>query len=306
MTAQADRVAEPLVDGPAPSPEPLPAAPPGRRRRHRGAEALRRLVTRPGTVLSALYLLLLVGWVIAPTIFSTHDPLEVAGGSLAPPSSTFWFGTDLNGRDVYSRVVHGARLSLLAGIAAVTISLLVGGLLGMIAGFVGGIVDAVISRAVEVIVSIPGLLLSLAIISVLGFGVEKVAVAVGIAGIPGMVRIARAETLRIVNLPYMDAATASGTRRLTGILTHVVPNASGAIGVVAGIDLGGAILAVASLSFLGFGSVPPTPEWGSQINEGRMYIAGAWWWTLFPSLVAGLTVLSVNRLSRGIGTKEAR
>src|SRR5699024_9771154 len=122
----------------------------------------------------------------------------------------------------------------------------------------------VISRTVEVLVSIPGMLLSLAIISVLRFVVDKVAIAVGIAGILGMVRIARAETLRIVNLPYMDAATTSGTRRLTGIITHVVPNASGAIRVVAGIDLGGAILAVASLSFLGFGAVPRSPNGGPR------------------------------------------
>ncbi|MGP9536700.1 ABC transporter permease [Brachybacterium sp. AOP43-C2-M15] len=283
-----------------------PVDPRSRRRPAGGPRALSAAVRAPGVSLSALFLALLLGWVVAPGVFATHHPLEVVGASLSPPGGEFWFGTDLNGRDVYSRVVHGARLSLLAGVVAVMISLVVGGLLGMIAGYAGGIVDAIISRAVEVLVSIPGLLLSLAIISVLGFGVDKVAIAVGIAGIPGMVRIARAETLRIVTLPYMDAATTSGTRRLTGIITHVVPNASGAIGVVAGIDLGGAILAVASLSFLGFGAVPPEPEWGSQINEGRMYIAGAWWWTLFPSVVAGLTVLSVNRLSRGIGTREVR
>jgi len=254
-----------------------PALPAGKATHHGAVDALLRLVSAPGMTLSALFLALLLGWVIAPGAFSTHHPLEAVGTSLASPGGEFWFGTDLNGRDVYSRVVHGARLSLLAGVVAVLISLVVGGLLGMIAGYIGGFADAVISRTVEVLVSIPGMLLSLAIISVLGFGVDKVAIAVGIAGIPGMVRIARAETLRIVNLPYMDAATTSGTRRLTGIITHVVPNASGAIGVVAGIDLGGAILAVASLSFLGFGAVPPEPEWGSQINEGRMYIANAWW-----------------------------
>ncbi|MFC0675924.1 ABC transporter permease [Brachybacterium hainanense] len=268
--------------------------------------SLRSLLLRPGMAASVLFLVLLLGWILLPGLFATHDPLEAVGASLAPPGAEFWFGTDLNGRDVYSRVVFGTRTSLLAGLVAVAISLSAGGLLGMLAGYLGGAVDAIISRAVEVIVSIPGLLLSLAIISALGFGVDKVAIAVGIAGIPGMVRIARAETLRIVGLPYMDASITSGTGRIRGILTHVVPNASGAIAVVAGIDLGGAILSVAALSFLGFGAVPPHPEWGSQINEGRMYIATAWWWTAFPALVAGLTVLAVNRLSRGIGTKETR
>lgn len=283
-------------------------APRGRSRPARGSRGplrvLRILGARPGVTLASLFLLLLVGWILVPDLFAPTDPIEAVGPSLAPPGSHYWFGTDLNGRDVYSRVVHGARSSLLAGLVAIAISLVCGGLLGMVAGYAGGILDAVISRAVEVLVSIPGLLLSLAIISALGFGVDKVAIAVGISGIPGMVRIARAETLRIIGLPFMDAAATSGTRRVIAILTHVVPNASGAIAVVAGIDLGGAILAVASLSFLGFGAVPPQPEWGSQINEGRTYIASAWWWTLFPSLVAALTVLSVNRVSRGIGTRE--
>lgn len=277
----------------------------GRRAPRRPAQVLRRALRSPGVLVSALFLLLLLGWMLLPDLFARVDPLAQVGDSLAPPSGEHWFGTDLNGRDVYSRVVHGARTSLLAGLLAVAISLTVGGLLGMLAGYLGGVVDAVISRSVEVVVAIPGLLLSLAIVSVLGFGVEKVAIAVGIAGIPGTVRVARAETLRIVSLPYMDAAATSGNRGLKNVITHVVPNASGAIAVLAGIDLGGAILSVAALSFLGFGAVPPDPEWGSQINEGRLYIANAWWWSLFPALVAGATVLSVNRLSRGIGTRTA-
>jgi peptide/nickel transport system permease protein len=264
-----------------------------------------RMLHTPGVVVSVLFLLLLVAWTLLPDVFARVDPIAQAGDSLAPPSADHWFGTDLNGRDVYSRVVHGTRTSLLAGVMAVLISLVIGGLLGMIAGYLGGVVDTVISRGVEIVVAIPGLLLSLAIVSILGFGVEKVAIAVGIAGIPGTVRVARSETLRIIGLPYMDAARTSGTRGLVSVITHVVPNASGAIAVMAGLDLGGAILSVAALSFLGFGAVPPSPEWGSQINEGRLYIATAWWWSLFPALVAGATVLAVNRLSRGIGTRNA-
>lgn len=257
----------------------------------------------PGVTASALFVALLAGWVLVPSIFAPTDPIAQVGESLAPPSAEAWFGTDLNGRDIYSRVVHGARTSLLAGVVAVLISLVIGGILGMIAGYAGGWIDAVISRSVEIVVAIPGLLLSLAIVSVLGFGVDKVAIAVGIAGIPGFVRIARAQTLRVTTLPYMDAARTSGSGGLRGVFSHVIPNASGAIAVMAGLDLGGAILSIAALSFLGFGSVPPDPEWGSQINEGRLYIASAWWWSMFPALVAALTVLSVNRLSRGIGTR---
>ncbi|SNC63132.1 peptide/nickel transport system permease protein [Kytococcus aerolatus] len=265
---------------------------------------LRTLLREPGAALAAAFLLLLLGFALVPGLFAGYDPVDPAGPSLAPPSPSHWFGTDLTGRDVWSRVVHGTRRSLLAGVIAVTISLVAGSLLGMLAGHLGGVVDAVISRSVEVIVAIPGLLLSMAIISVLGFGIEKVAIAVGIAGIPTFVRIARSETLRINALPYMDAATTSGTGRLRAVLQHVVPNAWGAVAVVAGIDLGGAILSVAALSFLGFGAVPPTPEWGSQINEGRLYIATAWWWSLFPALLAAGTVLAVNRLSRRVGTRS--
>lgn len=282
----------------------LPAASDERARPTR-LRSLRALAARPGIVLSAVYLLILIGWALLPDVFAPTDPVAQVGASLDPPSSAHWFGTDLNGRDVYSRVVHGARTSLGAGVVAVLISLTVGGLLGMIAGYAGGVIDAIISRSVEVVVAIPGLLLSLAIVSILGFGVDKVAVAVGIAGIPGFVRIARAQTLRVIELPFMDAARTSGTSAIRSILTHVLPNAVGAIAVVAGIDLGGAILSVASLSFLGFGAVPPHPEWGSQINEGRLYIATAWWWSMLPALVAGGTVLAVNRLSRGIGTRSA-
>src|SRR5699024_12812581 len=131
---------------------------------------------------SSLFLALLVGWRIATGSYSVSRPFEADGTSLAPAVGEFWFDTDLNGREVYSRVVHGSWLSLLAVVVAVLMSLVVGGLLGMIAGYVGGFADAVISRTVEVLVSIPGMLLSLAIISVLGFGVDKVAIAVGIAG----------------------------------------------------------------------------------------------------------------------------
>lgn len=259
-------------------------------------EALRQ----PGVVLSVLVLLLLAGWAIAPQLFAPLDPVSDldATASLAPPSAAHWFGTDLLGRDVYSRVVHGARVSLLAGLVAVTISLTVGTALGIVAAYAGRWTDTVISRAVDVLVAIPGLLLSMALVSILGFGVDRVAIAVGIAGIPGFVRIARAETIRILSLAYFDAARTSGTSPIRTLASHVLPNATGPVVVLAGLELGGAILAVAGLSFLGFGAVPPLPEWGSMVNEGRLHIATAWWLTLFPGAVVAATVLALNRLSR--------
>ena len=139
------------------------------------------------------------------------------------------------------------------------------------------------------------------VVSMLGFGVVNVAIAVGVAGIPGIARIARAETLRILSRPYLDAARTSGLGHGRVMLRHVLPNASGALAVLAALELGGAILAVAALSFLGFGAVPPTPEWGALVSEGRGYIANAWWLTSLPGAVIAASVIAINRLSREIG-----
>lgn len=270
------------------------------------AEWVHRLVRQPGLLLSAGYLLLVLAWAAAPDLFATHDPvtdLDV-GASLAPPSAEHWFGTDPLGRDVFSRTVHGTRLSVTAAGVAVSISVLVGGGLGLVSGYVGRWVDAVVMRVVDVMVAIPGLLLSLVAVSILGFGVVNVAVAVGIAGIPAFARLVRAEALRISSRPYLDAARTSGVGGVRILVQHVVPNVWGPVVVLAALELGGAILSVAALSFLGFGAVPPTPEWGSLVNDGRPYIANAWWLTTLPGLVIGLTVLAVNRLSRSVGVVQ--
>lgn len=263
-------------------------------------------VRKPGVVLAVAYLLLIVGWALWPSLFATHGPIDDldSAHALSAPNSAHWFGTDLLGRDIYSRVVYGARTSLVAGLAAVSISLVLGTGLGIIAAYAGSWTDSAISRSVDVLVAIPGLLLSMSLVSILGFGVDRVAIAVGIAGIPTFVRLARAETIRILSLPYFDAARTSGTGPVRTILFHVIPNATGAVTVLAGIELGGAILSVAALSFLGFGAVPPAPEWGSMVNEGRLHIAQAWWLTTFPGIAVGLTVLAVNRLSRTARTRK--
>ncbi|WP_263120812.1 ABC transporter permease [Cellulomonas sp. RIT-PI-Y] len=265
----------------------------------------RRPVVRwaaPGAVASVLLLTVVVLWAALPGLFAPYDPVSDldAAHALSGPSTQHWFGTDLLGRDLYSRVVHGARLSVSAALIAVLVSLVIGSALGMLAGYAGRGVDTVIMRATEVMVAIPGLLLSLAFVSILGFGVTNVALAVGIAGIPSFVRIARAETLRITSRPYFDAARCAGTGHLVTLVRHVAPNAVGPVLVLAGLELGGAILSVAALSFLGFGAVPPTPEWGSMVSEGRTHLATAWWLTTFPGAVVAATVLATNRLSRGV------
>lgn len=261
-----------------------------------------QVLRRPGMLLSALFLAMVLAWAIAPSLFAPIDPLAVdPSASLAPPSPTHWFGADPLGRDLFSRTVHGTRLSVLAAVIAVGISVVVGGGLGLLAGYAGRWVDVVIMRAADVMVALPGLLLSLVVVSILGFGVTNVAIAVGVAGIPGFARLTRAEALRIYSAPYLDAARTSGVGRGRILLQHVVPNAWGAVGVLAALELGGAILSVAALSFLGFGAVPPTPEWGTLVNDGRAFIASAWWLTALPGAVIAVTVLAVNRLSRAAG-----
>lgn len=263
-------------------------------------------LAQPGLVLSVAVFALLIGWALFPSVFATHDPITDLddAATLAPPGAAHWFGTDLLGRDVYSRVVYGARLSLSAGLLAVTLSLVVGSFLGMVSAYVGGWFDAAIMRVVDVLVAIPGLLLSMAAVSILGFGVVNVAIAVGIAGIPAFARLTRAETLRILGRGYFDAARCSGTGHVGVLTRHVVPNASGAVLVLAALELGGAVLSVAALSFLGFGAVPPTPEWGSMVAEGRAHIVGGWWLTTFPGAVIAVTVLASNRISRVLRMRQ--
>lgn len=268
-------------------------------RRRRGFDA-RSLVRRPGVTLSVLYLALVSVATVAPRVLTGYNPISDldAAHTLSPPSLLHWFGTDPLGRDMYSRVVYGTRLSVVTSLVAVAISLLLGSTLGTVAGFRSGLVDSVIMRLMDVALVIPGLLLSLAVVSILGFGVVHVAIAVGIAGVPSFARLTRSETLRIVRMPYIDAARMSGIRSVGTIVRHVLPNAIGPVLVLAGIEVGGAVLSVSALSFLGFGAVPPTPEWGSMVSEGRNYMETAWWLTTFPGLAIAALVLATNRLSR--------
>ncbi|ACQ78734.1 binding-protein-dependent transport systems inner membrane component [Beutenbergia cavernae DSM 12333] len=263
---------------------------------------LGRALREPGLVLAVAYLGLVLLAALAPNVLTTWDPVTDVdpAASLSAPSAEHWFGTDALGRDVYSRVVHGANLSITAGLLAVSISLVVGVLAGVVSGYVGRWADSTIMRVMDVMIAIPGLLLSLAFVSILGFGVVNVAIAVGIAGIPGFARLARAETLRLRNLAYVDAARCSGSGSARIIVRHIVPGAGTAVVVLAALEIGGAVLAVSALSFLGFGAVPPTPEWGSMVNEGRSHIASAWWLTTFPGAAIAATVLACNRISRAV------
>lgn len=270
-----------------------------RRSPGRTASAIGDLVRQPSLVLSVLVLLLVIGWAFAPGLFAGQDPINgVPAEFLQGPSHAHLFGTDNLGRDVYSRVVHGAGLTLRATLVAVLVGLTVGSLGGLLAGFVGRWVDDVLMRVVDVMLAVPGLLLSLAVVTALGFGTMNVAIAVGVSNIASFARVMRAETLRVATAGYVEASHAVGSRRPYTVLAHVLPNAAGPVLALSALEFGSAILAISSLSFLGFGAQPPTPEWGALVSEGRDYLTSGWWMTTFPGLVVVAVVLSANRIAR--------
>ncbi|WP_159498246.1 ABC transporter permease [Microbacterium sp. 18062] len=260
-----------------------------------------RLLRRPGVIVAAVIVAFAIATALVPELFATHDPTATAPADrLQTPGLAHWWGTDELGRDLYSRVVHGSSLTIAATALAIGIALVGGLALGVVAGFVGGTVDAVVMRIVDVFLAIPGLLLALAIVTALGFGTVPVAIAVGIGIIPGFARTTRSEVLRVKTLPYIDAARAGGASWGRILFTHVLPNSWGPVVVLAVLDFGAAILAVAALSFLGFGAAPPAAEWGTLISNGRNYLVTAPWVSLVPGLFVAAVVLSLNHLAKSL------
>lgn len=259
-----------------------------------------------GVVLAFVVVALAVVAAFAPTLLTSQSPIaDDVIHKLRAPSAEHIFGTDQLGRDVFSRVVHGANLSLQAPIIAVIIGFGLGSVLGLVAGYFGGVVDDIIMRIVDILLAVPSLLLSLAIVAALGFGITNVAVAVGIASVASFARITRAQTLQVRVSPYVEVATTLGVRMPSILFRHVLPNAIGPAVVLAALEFGSAILAVSALSFLGYGEPPPTPEWGKIVSEGRDYLATAWWVALLPSAVIAAVVLSANRISRWLDSRSS-
>ncbi|MFD8092113.1 MULTISPECIES: ABC transporter permease [Streptomyces] len=274
----------------------------------RGRAAARFWLRRPGLVAAVAVLALVLLAAFFPGLFTGRDPLSgVPAERLRGPSLHHLFGTDQLGRDLFSRVVHGAALSLKATSLAVAVGLVAGSALGLAAGYVGGLLDDALMRIADVLLAIPNLLLSLALVTALGFGTVKVAVAVGVTSVAGFARIMRAEVLRVREATYVEAARSSGSRPLAVLLRHVLPNASGPVLVYAAVEFGTVVLAVSALSFLGYGAEPPAPEWGSLVSGGRDYLATAWWLTTLPGLTIAATVLAAGRVSRALDgeAKEA-
>jgi peptide/nickel transport system permease protein len=213
---------------------------------------------------------------------------------LAPLSAAHWFGCDLFGRDILSRVMYGARFSLAMGISTVAISLVFGALLGIVIAYAGGRVDAVGARLIDAMLCFPPIILAILIVAVFGVGLWNAALAVGISGIPRFARIIRAATLSLAARDFVEAARALGAGRMRIVLRHLLPNLTPILIVITTLDLGNAVLFTATLSFLGLGAQPPTPEWGAMLNAGREYVRYAPWTMIFPGLALFLTVMAVN------------
>lgn len=238
--------------------------------------------------------------VLAPVI-SPHNPLEInIGIRLKPPSLAHPLGTDALGRDILSRIFWGSRVSLLVGAISVGIGLTIGVPLGLISGYYMGKIDYLISRAADVLLSFPSLILALAISAALGVSIVNAMIAVGIVMAPGFTRLARSVVLSIRENEYIQAAKAVGARDSAIILRHVLPNSLAPVVVQATISLAFAIIIEASLSFLGLGVQPPTPSWGSMISDGRAYLRTAPWISTFSGLAIMITVLSLNLFGDGL------
>lgn len=247
--------------------------------------------------LAVMIVLLAILSAIAPGLIAPDSPNAMNTlNVLKAPSGAHIFGTDQFGRDVFSRVVYGARDSLEVGIASVVVGAVVGGLLGLIAGFVGGWMDMVIMRIIDVLMAFPGILLALTIVSVLGPSIRNVILAVSVSAVPSYARIMRSQVISIRNRPYVHAAEAVGTKSYDILLRHVLPNSVTPLLVVATIGVGTSILVAAGLSFLGFGASSTVPEWGRMLSDGRDYLTMAWWVATFPGLAITILVLAVNLL----------
>lgn len=271
---------------------------PAQARRQPGSPALRfvrRLFLHPGSMIGTIvFVLLLLGAVLAPVI-APYDWNETdVGARLSGPSAEHWFGVDLHGRDIYSRVLAGGVYSISVGVATVLLALLAGSAIGIVLGYLGGRIDNWGSRFIDVLLGFPPIVLAIMVVSVLGVGLVNVVLAVAIAGVPRFARVVRGAVLVVKEQLFVEAARALGVSSLRIMLRHLLPNVVPTLVVLGTLDLGNAILSTATLSFLGLGAQPPTPEWGAMLNSGREYMRYAPWMMIFPGLALFLVVMAVN------------
>jgi peptide/nickel transport system permease protein len=263
-------------------------------------------------VISVAVFTLALLWAVIPGVFTHYDPIAIDNSvKLRPPSAEHWFGTDLLGRDLYARIVYGSRASLLGASIAVGVAVVIGSVLGATAGWFGGFGDTVLMRLIDVLLSIPGFLLAIAIVVLYTArtghaGLVPAATAVGLTTSATFARLIRSEVLRVRASNYVEAAITSGATTFTILRRHVIPNSVATTVSLIAVQLGIAVIWIASLSFLGLGAQPPEPEWGLLVSDGRKYIATRGWLTLFPALAIIAVVLATNNISRHLSKRSAR
>jgi peptide/nickel transport system permease protein len=262
---------------------------------------VQRLVRNKGALGGLLMLTLLLVVALSAPLLAPYDPVKVQPRkALQSPSSEFLLGTDQYGRDVLSRTLYGSRISLMVGLISVSIAALCGVTIGLTAGYAGGMVDGVLMRLVDIQLAFPGILLALAIVSILGPSLANLMIAVGISSIPAYARLVRGSVLSAKQHLYVEAARVVGCGSRTILVRHILPNVAAPVIVLCTLGMGTAILSAAALSFLGLGSQPPTPEWGRMLSEGRAYLRQHWWISTAPGLAILLTVLAMNLLGDGL------
>jgi peptide/nickel transport system permease protein len=269
--------------------------PPGARR------DFRRAMRQPAVIAGLVVLICFgVAAILAPWL-SPADPLaQNVSAGLHPPSAEYLFGTDKLGRDILSRMLYGARISLLVGVAVVAIAGGVGTLLGLVAGYLGGWIDEAIMRLTDIFFAFPALILAMAIAGALGPSLRNALIAISVVSWPVYARLIRGQVLSLKQREFIQAARALGTPEWRIVLLHLLPNTLAPLLVQTSFDMGAAITAVAGLSFIGFGAQPPTPEWGVMISEGRNFITTQWWLTTIPALAILLIVGGFNLLGDGL------
>ncbi len=271
--------------------------------RQRRRRALRRMLGRPLTLAGAVIVLLFVATAVVGIFVTPHPPDElIYTAVLAPPSHSYPFGTDDLGRDILSRIIAGAHISLMVGVVAIGLAMIIGSLFGLLAGYLGGWVDQLIMRLMDIMLAFPDILLAIVIIAILGPGLVNVIIAVGIGAIPVYTRTVRAAVLGVREQEFVEAARALGVSPWRIMRVHILRNVTAPIIVLGTLGVGLAILIAAGLSFIGLGAQPPTPEWGDMLNEAQNYLQQAWWMAVFPGTAITLTVVGLNLLGDGLRT----
>ena len=273
------------------------------KKRSQWREVWRMLKKNKMALLGLIILVILFLLAIFADVIADYDTVVIKqnlANRLKGPSAEHWLGTDEFGRDIFARLIHGARVSLKVGIVAVGISIVCGGTFGALAGYYGGKLDNIIMRIMDIFLAVPSILLAIAIVSALGPSIINLMVAISVSNIPRYARIVRASVLSIRDQEFVEAARAIGANNARIIFRHIIPNSLAPVIVQGTLGVASAILSTAGLSFIGLGIQPPAPEWGSMLSGGRQYLRYAWWVTTFPGVAIMITILSLNLLGDGL------